>query len=130
MAIRTGPLADLGLVARTIGRSSRIVVAAPADPARFGTPKIPADLARHTCLRLTGYARLAEWPMRVDGTVVPLKVAGSVSCDSADVPLEMTLAGLGIARLAAFLIDDAVASGRRRRCSPTTMSRRPCRSPP
>ncbi|MCW1843974.1 LysR family transcriptional regulator [Prosthecomicrobium hirschii] len=112
VAIRTGPLGDSSLIARTLATSTRVVCAAPAYLARHGAPVVPAELAAHICLRLTGYARLAEWPMRIDGRIVPLKVSGAITCDSADVLRDMVLAGLGIARLAAFMIEDDLAAGR------------------
>ncbi|MEJ1160991.1 LysR family transcriptional regulator [Prosthecomicrobium sp. N25] len=112
VAIRTGPLDDSTLVARRLGSATRVITASPAYLARHGVPRTPADLARHTCLRLTGYSRLAEWPLRVGGTVVPVKVSGAVTSDSADAILDMTLAGLGISRLAGFILEDAIAAGR------------------
>lgn len=112
VAIRTGALGESTLVARRIALSRRVIVASPAYLARHGYPERPEDLARHACLRLTGYARLAEWPMRMGDRVTPMRVAGPTTCDSADVLLEMAIAGLGIARLAAFMLDDALADGR------------------
>lgn len=112
VAIRTGQLGDSSLIARTLGRSSRTICAAPSYLARRGVPAVPADLARHTCLRLTGYTRLAEWPMRIDGQVVPLRVTGAVTCDNADILLDMTRSGLGISRLATFILEDDIAAGR------------------
>ncbi|MEZ5841227.1 MAG: LysR family transcriptional regulator [Hyphomicrobiales bacterium] len=112
VAIRTGPLADSTLVARKLGEASRIIVASPGYLARRGTPQEPADLAGHTCMVINGFARLSEWPLRVDGRLVPLRVDAAVACDSADVLLDMALAGFGIARLASFILDDAIADGR------------------
>jgi DNA-binding transcriptional LysR family regulator len=112
VAIRTGPLADSTLIARRIGTSKRIIAAAPAYLARYGTPEHPRDLERHTCLRIAGASYLSEWPMRVDGVVVPWAVRGGISCDSAQTLHEMAVAGLGIVRIAGFIMTEALERGR------------------
>jgi DNA-binding transcriptional LysR family regulator len=112
VAIRTGYSDDSGLIARKIGEMRRVICASPAYVARHGAPRGPADLARHNCLLLTGFARLAEWPMRIDGRIINMTVSGSVTSDSAELLLDMTLAGLGVARFGDFLAEQALAEGR------------------
>ena len=111
VAIRTGGSGDSSLITRRIGDMRRIICASPAYLARHGAPLVPADLAKHNCLLISGFARLAAWPMRIDGRVVNLNVKGTVVCDSAELLLDMTLAGLGIARFGDFLAEDALARG-------------------
>jgi DNA-binding transcriptional LysR family regulator len=112
IAIRTGPLADSSLIARRIGTSRRVIAAAPAYLDRHGTPRHPRDLESHTCIRMAGNSALAEWPMRIDGEVVPWTVRGGISCDSAQTLHEMAVAGLGIVRIAGFIMAEARADGR------------------
>jgi len=112
VAIRTGPLADSSLVARRLGEATRIIVASPAYLAKHGEPQQASDLKDHACLLITGFARLSEWPLLVDGKVTPVSVKPAVTCDNADILAEMALSGLGIARLASFVIEDAIADGR------------------
>lgn len=112
MAIRTGALTDSSLIARQLGQSRRVIAASPAYLERHGEPQSAADLKDHACLAITGFARLAEWPIKVDGKVVPVAVKPAVTCDNADILAEMALAGLGIVRLASFVIEDAIADGR------------------
>lgn len=112
VAIRTGPLTDSSLVARRLGEARRVIAASPGYLARHGTPLTPADLADHTCLAVTGFARLTEWPLLVGGKVTPVAVKPAAVCDNADILAEMALAGLGIVRLGSFVIDDALADGR------------------
>ena len=112
VAIRTGPLTDSSLVARKLGEARRVIAASPAYLARHGEPRQASDLANHTCLQVTGLARLSEWPLRVDGKVTPVQLKPAVMCDNADILAEMALAGLGIVRLASFVIEDAIADGR------------------
>ncbi len=112
VAIRTGPLGDSTLIARNLGEARRVIFASPDYLARRGTPRRPGDLAGHTLLGIAGFSRLSEWPFRIDGRAVAVPVETHVLCDSAVVILDMALAGLGIGRLASFLVDDAVADGR------------------
>lgn len=111
VAIRTGGLEDSNLISRQLGQSTRVIAASPAYLARHGEPQKAADLAEHTCLTITGFARLSEWPLRVDGKVTPVAVKPAVTCDNADILAEMALSGLGIVRLASFVIEDAIRDG-------------------
>lgn len=112
VTIRVGPLGDSALVANQLGEVRRIIVASPAYLERHGTPRRPSDLLRHNCLLLSGFSRLAKWPMVEDGKHVLVPVKGAMSCDSADLLLDLAVAGVGIVRLGDFLGLDALADGR------------------
>lgn len=112
VTIRVGALADSALIGRRLGEVRRIIVASPDYLGRHGTPAKPADLLGHNCLLLSGFARQANWPFLVDGQRLLLPVRGSLSCDSADVLLDLALAGCGVIRLGDFLGEAALAEGR------------------
>ena len=112
ITIRVGPLADSNLMLVPLGSVSRIVAASPAYLAKHGTPQQPRDLLAHSCLLLSGFSRLAQWPMFERGKRIMLPVKGNVTCDSAEVVLDMALAGIGIARFGDFLAERAIADGR------------------
>jgi DNA-binding transcriptional LysR family regulator len=112
ITIRVGPLADSGLVLVPLGTVSRIIAASPDYLARHGTPQQPRDLLAHNCLLLSGFARLAQWPMVEGSKRVMLPVQGNITADSADVLLDMALRGIGIARFGDFLAESAIAGGR------------------
>lgn len=112
IAIRTGPLGDSTLVARRIGSMQRVICASPDYLRRHGRPQKPHDLMNHNCLVLAGFSRLAQWPMQENGQTVLMTVKGSVTADSADLLLDMALAGLGIVRFGDFLAEGAIADGR------------------
>ena len=50
--------------------------------------------------------------MRIDGAVVPWVVRGGLTCDNAQTLHELAVAGLGIVRLAGFIMTDTLADGR------------------
>jgi DNA-binding transcriptional LysR family regulator len=55
VAIRVSELADSSLITRQLVSDHRIICAAPAYLARYGTPKTPDELAAHNCLALNAY---------------------------------------------------------------------------
>lgn len=112
ITIRVGPLADSSLVLVPLGTVSRIIAASPDYLAKHGTPQHPKDLLAHNCLLLSGFARLAQWPMFEGGKRILMPVKGNVTCDSADVLLDIALSGIGIARFGDFLAERAIADGR------------------
>lgn len=112
VTIRVGPLVDSSLIAVRLGEVRRIIAASPDYLKRHGTPREAADLMRHNCLLLNGFARLAQWPMFEQGRRVLMAVRGSVSCDNADVLLDLAMAGVGLVRLGDFLGEAALADGR------------------
>lgn len=112
ITIRVGPLADSDMVLVPLGSVSRVIAAAPEYLAKHGAPQHPRDLLAHNCLLLSGFTRLAHWPMFEGKKRVLLPVKGNVTCDSAEVVLDMALAGIGIARFGDFLAERAIADGR------------------
>jgi DNA-binding transcriptional LysR family regulator len=111
LAIRLGEVQDPGLVARRIGTIRRLTVAAPAYLERRGTPRTPADLARHDCIVYTRLATGNRWHFADrDGPVV-VDVDGRYRADTSEAVREGVLAGLGLAVIPAFAFRDEVASG-------------------
>jgi DNA-binding transcriptional LysR family regulator len=111
VAIRVGPLDDTSLVAVPLGEVRRIIVASPSYLRRHGKPRQAQELMAHNCLLLRGFSRLAKWPMYVDGERRLVPVKGSVTSDSADVLLELAIAGVGVVRLGDFLGRAALSAG-------------------
>lgn len=112
VTLRVGPLQDSELIMQRLGTVQRVIVASPDYLKRHGVPQVPSELLQHNCLLLSGFTRLAQWPMSEGGKRVEVPVKGSVTCDSADVLLDLALAGVGIVRLGDFLGEQAIAQGR------------------
>jgi DNA-binding transcriptional LysR family regulator len=111
VTIRVGPLAHSELIAARIGEVRRVIVASPRYLERHGTPVTAADLLKHNCLLLSGFARLAQWPMFEDGNRIMMTPKGNITSDSAEVLWDLALAGIGIVRLGDFLGAEALAKG-------------------
>lgn len=111
VAIRTGPLADTSLIARRVGTGRRIVCASPDYLDRQGVPRHPEELADHRCLTISGHEALELWPFEKDGRVAHVKVHAYAQSDSAVVLRQLAVSGLGIVRLADFVVSDALSTG-------------------
>jgi len=114
VAVRAGPLKSSSLIARKLGETVMMVVAAPTYLERFGTPGTLAGLEGHVRLGF-GYARAVDgWPLREGeggGTVV-VPVSGRVQASDGEALRHLALGGAGLARLAAFTVREDVDAGR------------------
>jgi DNA-binding transcriptional LysR family regulator len=110
VAVRSGALGDSTLVARKIGEATRVICASPRYLEKHGSPQVPADLLRHNCLTLPGPA-WAQWPFHTHEGINRLAVSGTFTSDNADLLLDVAVAGLGIARLADFMVARALREG-------------------
>ena len=110
VAIRSGALGDSTLVARKITEATRVICASPIYLEKHGAPRVPADLLQHNCLTLPGPA-WSRWPFHTHEGVNRLAISGTFTSDNADLLLDMAVAGLGIARLADFMVARAVQQG-------------------
>jgi DNA-binding transcriptional LysR family regulator len=77
LAIRSGEIADSSLIARKIGVTRRVVVAAPSYLRGKALPKHPADLAAHDCLTFTGI------PANLKAPRAPSVSKSKVGCERA-----------------------------------------------
>lgn len=111
VAIRTGALDDSSLIARKLGEGHRIICASKYYLRRHGTPKTPAELGRHNCIRMTAAGPLGTWNMREGVGLEPFRVKGWITVDSVDMMFDLVRTGLGIARLPSFLVRDDLRSG-------------------
>lgn len=119
LGVRSGALADSAvLTARPLGRQWMGVYAAPDYLARHGHPEslaeIAADPSRH---RFVGYARDAgphPWQFHdADGRVVSFAAPSHLrfNCNSLEANAMAAIAGMGLTRLPAWLVADALVAG-------------------
>jgi LysR family transcriptional regulator, regulator for bpeEF and oprC len=108
VAIRVGELRDSTLCARRLGCAKRLCTAAPVYLEAHGTPRVPADLAAHQCIRYRWQATGDTWPFLAG----PVNVTGRLRVDAPEAVRMAVLDGLGIAMTASWLLEDALAEGR------------------
>jgi DNA-binding transcriptional LysR family regulator len=110
LAIRIGMVGSDLLVARKLGEMRLLLCAAPSYLKRHGTPRTPADLARHDLLTYA-YSRTPRlWSLRApDGTLVEIKAQGSLHANSGQVLVAAAEAGQGIVLETDFHVAQALA---------------------
>lgn len=105
IAIRFGELQDSSMIARQLAVSRRAICCSPEYLKRMGEPTHPTDLTHHNRLGFSTATHLNKWVFKLeDGSEYPVRVEGNFTANNGETIHEMVLAGLGIARLAEFLV--------------------------
>lgn len=131
VAIRLGNLKGSSLIARKLMESPRIICASPDYLARFGSPVTPEDLRAHNCLRLSTSESFNCWRFtsslnkppagrksistdkgQRDQNDYQIEISGGFITDNVDSLHELAVQGGGIARLAEFMVQDDIKTGR------------------
>ena len=117
VCIRFGAPPDSRMIARHIAPNRRLLCAAPAYLARHGTPRAPADLARHNCIGIRqgeeayGLWRLANGKGR-NARAEAVKTRGNLTTNDGEIAVKWALDGHGILMRAEWDIARYLESGR------------------
>lgn len=117
VCIRFGAPPDARVIARRLAANRRLLCAAPAYLARQGTPKVPADLARHQCIGIRqgeeayGVWRLSSGRGKQTHTEA-VKTRGNLSTNDGEIAVNWALDGHGILMRAEWDIARYLKSGR------------------
>jgi len=106
-AIRVGYLSNSNLIVRRVAPLRGKFVASPGYIEAHGAPRTPEELIDHEAL-MQG---TETWRAVIDGKTVAVSAQGRFKADNGEALLCAALAGLGIAALPDFLIDEHVATG-------------------
>ncbi len=110
VAVRIGELADSTLIARRIGRSRFVTIAAPEYLERFGRPRTPTDWQGHRCLMYQlPNGRLRQWAFRLDGEACTITVRPFLSLDHGESLVDLVRAGAGVGHVPDYLAQTALA---------------------
>jgi DNA-binding transcriptional LysR family regulator len=112
LAIRVGDLVDPSLVARRIGTTRRVTVAASSYLARRGVPAIPQDLTAHDCVIYTRLATAPRWHFDGPDGAIQVEVRGRFRADNSEAVRDAVIGGAGIAVVPVWLFTDEIARGR------------------
>lgn len=108
LAIRVSPLTTSELIATRLAANPRVLCAAPSYIESKGRPRFVADLMDHDCLTLNV---IPSWPFKVGDEVSWVRVDGRLTANSIEALLEACLAGLGLAMLSYWDVEDRLANG-------------------
>ena len=113
LALRLGPLDESSMKRRSLGRSRRILVAAPGFLARYGRPETPEDLGGLEGIRMSNIAGsetlILEGP---DGSRHAIPFGGRLQVDHGLAAREAFAAGRGFGPTHVWLVDDLLEQGR------------------
>lgn len=112
VALRWSATPPQGLVCEPVAVVGWLVVAAPGYLAEGGTPLVPADLARHSCLCYWREASDDLWALAHAGQMERVRVHGRYHVDNPEAVAEAAIAGLGVAMLPDYLCREELADGR------------------
>lgn len=107
LAIRVGRPKDTSLRALLLGRIQVLVVASPAYLRARGTPKRPADLAKHSAVTVGS----ADWTFLRGQKRVRVTVPSMIQSTSPTLALQLAVAGVGVVRTAEWLVRDELRRG-------------------
>jgi len=112
LAVRIGNLDDAGLIARKVGETRRVLVAAPAYFARRKRPRTAADLAKHELLQCTALSPSKEWSLHGPRGVVRVGFTPRFVTNSVDAAIGHALLGFGVTMALAYQVERAVREGK------------------
>lgn len=114
VVVRFGVLEDSALISRRLRTPRWVTVASPAYLARHGTPRTPAELVDHLCLKFTTPGGgVSEWVFcsAPGGPGVERKLPSGHQIDQGEHLVVAAVAGVGVVQAFDFLVADAVNAG-------------------
>ena len=112
VTFRIGELTDSGLLARHIGTTHRITVAAPDYLEQHGEPHIPEELGAHSCLQFNLLNSQNLWHYERGNQHHEVRIRGNAQSNNSEAIREMVLGGLGIALSPVWLFSEDLKAGR------------------
>lgn len=111
VAVRVGHLPDSSLKALRVGQVRRVLCASPDYLRRYGIPRHPSDLRRHTTIAATGGSRRAEWKFGADESTL-VRTTPRLTVTSNDSAVEAAIAGVGVCRFLSYMVSKELERGR------------------
>jgi DNA-binding transcriptional LysR family regulator len=111
-AFRAARTLEDHLVARALGAIRDVPIASPALLQTFAAPKEPADLAGMPAILNTHFRDDGEWLFLRGAQSFPVRLSGNFSANHFGLIRSAVIAGMGMARLPLFLVQDALSDGR------------------
>jgi DNA-binding transcriptional LysR family regulator len=118
LAIRIAALEDSSLIARRIAPCHRVFCASPGYLNKYGTPKVPQDLAIHQCLIYSNDLKPDTWILHGPNGTESIKVNGPICTDNGDILKAAAISGLGVTLLPTFIAGPDLGAGRLRQVLP------------
>lgn len=114
-AIWSGDIEEPNYVARRVGFLWFATCAAPAYLAKHGQPRHPDELAQHRCINhfSSRTGKIPDWIFSKGDVRIQASLQGHIAVEDDNSYVAAAEAGLGIARIPAFILKDAMEHGGR-----------------
>ncbi|MEM9783779.1 MAG: LysR substrate-binding domain-containing protein [Pseudomonadota bacterium] len=112
VGVRIGRLPDSRLIARRVGETRRVLVAAPDYLARAGTPLRPEDLSDHALIVHEGMMGGVTAATGGRGSLRGIAITPRLVVNDVFTTLSLVEAGHGIAPAFCYMVADALMTGR------------------
>lgn len=113
LAVRIADLSDSALHALRITEVRRVLVASPAYLEANGEPSEVAQLHDHKLIAFDNFAPNQEWRFTAEGRPA-IRIQPRLTTNDVGASLDAALAGVGIARVLSYQVQDHVREGRLR----------------
>jgi len=111
VGIRIGELPDSTMRAIGVCHVRRVVCASPTYLKAHGTPKSPAELARHTIIAASPVSPNVDWKFAQGRKTLGVRLTPRLSVTSNDAAIVAAAQGFGVTRLLSYQIAPYLASG-------------------
>jgi DNA-binding transcriptional LysR family regulator len=112
LAIRPVVPTDSSLTVRRLADWHHVLCCSPSYLETHPEPSSPADLSAHNCIRYAYYPFGDEWRFTdPDGKPLAVRVAGNLVTSDTEVRRHVVVAGLGLALIPPFAIDEELQTG-------------------
>ena len=111
LSIRIGWMQDSNLVAKKICDSPLVVFASPEYLAKYGTPKTPQDLAKHSWINLSLFRSPLRWTFEKNGNPETVQMHSELKANSVSAVVSLAQHGQGITVIAKFVIEQELQKG-------------------
>lgn len=111
VAIRIGELPDSSMQAIRVGHVRRVICASPAYLKKYGLPKNPGDLQKHTIISANSVMSSPEWKLMVNGEQRIIKLQSRLNTTTNDSAIVAALNGFGLTRLLSYQVAEFLRDG-------------------
>lgn len=105
-------LTEASLIAKKIAPIAFTTVAGPDYLKENGVPVTPQDLSKHTAIFYSNTSASKQWSFDIAGTEASVRVTGRILTNSGSMQADAAVAGLGVATLPTFFVDEHLKAGR------------------
>lgn len=111
VGVRIGELPDSSMHAIGVGHIHRVVCASPHYLKKHGTPRVPADLAKHTIVAANAVTPTVDWRFGSGRGAVSVKVKPRLTVTNNEAAIVAAVEGFGLTRLLSYQVAPQLAAG-------------------